>query len=987
MLTIQKLILGLILLIPSPVFCTDLYYALDVGIDPARQVISGTARISSHTDREVTLGIANLRNLTVHSGKVITQSEKTMVMKVAKGIETSISFQVSLMDMKGSFMDAKHVFLTGHWYPLPSSLAEYQLTLRIPHQFIAVSEADTIHREQSGSIATYTFRFQHPVDAVHIAASSRFTVRRDYYQGIEIEACFFKEDAGLAETYIRHAIEYLQQYQELLTFYPYRRFAIVENILPTGISLPTFTLLGKDVIRLPFIVKTSLGHEILHQWFGNAVYIDSTYGNWAEGLTTYLADHGTAQGDGRDTAYRKQIMVDYEAYIRPETIMPMSAFKHRRNRSDRVIGYGKTAMFFHELQNRFGKDLFQKALRNFIHQHLFRRASWQDIQTSFKETAGIPLEDIFAAWLTRTDIPALDIENARLLVNKGKLHLTFDLHREPDPLPLTIPVSIYTGTIPSRKSIHVTASAESIDLILATLPSRVVLDERYDVMRHLTEAETPPVLAAIFGGPNMVVVISPEEKNKFQPLIDALGIPDITYMTPENVNITDLQEQNLLIAGTNSDLSKMLFGEMDMPTAGVRLKILKNPFHAAQRILLADVATRAEAKAIQKKLRHYGSYSDLAFNQGHNALKEIADAENGIQIFERTPSMAVVPDQIPTIDSIIPDLLEKRVIFVGEQHNRFEHHINQLRIIQLFHESGSDFGVGMEMFKKPFQGIIDAYLSDKIDEHEFLKQTRYFEEWGYDYHLYKPIVDFIKKNHIPLIALNLPAKITRQVSRSGIDMLDPADKDLIPESLDFSDNRYARDLREVFDLHIGREALKDFNYFYQAQVLWDETMAETAYQFLQKDPDRKLIVLAGNGHLRYRYGIPERLLRRTMASSAVILQDETIESGIADYVLKTTIIEGTRSPKIGVAVEENDTGLLVKSVMDKSPAQKSGLEKGDIITRFNHFAIQSLADLRWGLFTTDPGSTYPLQIKRDSILLEKEIQLFDFSLLSRHGAK
>jgi len=985
--TIQKLILGLILLIPAPGFCSDLYYALEVDIDPARQVISGVARISSHADREVTLGIANLSNLTVHSGGVIRQSENSMVMKVVRGIETRISFQIFSEDIKGSFMDAEHVFLTGHWYPLPSSLAEYQLTLSIPREFIAVSEAETIHREQSGSIATYTFRFQHPVDAVHIAASSRFTVQRDYYQGIEIEACFFKEDAGLAETYIRHAIQYLQQYQELLTFYPYRRFAIVENILPTGISLPTFTLLGKDVIRLPFIVKTSLGHEILHQWFGNAVYIDSTYGNWAEGLTTYLADHGTAQGESRDTAYRKQILVDYEAYIRPETVMPMSAFKYRRNRSDSVIGYGKTAMFFHELHNRFGKDIFQKALRIFINQQLFRRASWQDIQTSFTEAAGIPLDNIFAGWLNRTDIPAFDIENARLLVNKGKLHLTFDLHREPDSPPLAIPVSIYTGDISSVKSINVTASTESIDLPLAALPSRVVLDEQYDIMRHLTQAETPPVLAAILGSPNMVAVISHEERNKYQPLIDALETPDITYMTPGKVNITDVKEQNLLIAGTNSDLSKMLFGHMDTPRAGVSLKIFKNPFHATQRILLADVANDTEAKSIQQKLRHYGSYSNLAFNQGRNILKETGHAEDGILIFERTPTMAVVPDLMPTLDKIIPELLEKRVIFVGEQHNRFEHHINQLHIIQQFHKAGYDFGVGMEMFKIPFQGIINAYLSDEIDEQAFLRQTRYFEEWGYDYNLYKPIIDFIKKNHIPLIALNLPGQITRQVSRSGIDTLDLADKDLIPESLDFSSNRYARDLREVFALHKGQGALQDFIFFYQAQVLWDETMAEKSHQFLQKYPDHKLIVLAGNGHLRFRYGIPERLHRRTLTTSAVILQDETMESGIADYVLKTTRIEGTRSPKLGVTVEEKDTGLLVKSVVNNSPAQKSGLEKDDIITMFNHITIQSLADLRRGLFTTDTGSTYPLQIKRNSNLLEKKIQLFAFSPLSPHGAK
>ncbi len=982
----QKLILACLLTLPATGLCTDLRYALDVHIDPSKNMISGTARISSQHDREVSLGTAGLTNLTVHSGTVLSKSEETMVVKVTKNSETHLSFQVFPMELTGTFMDAEHVFLTGHWYPLPSSLAEYQLTLRIPQEFIAVSEADIIRREQTGGMATYSFGFQHPVDAVHIAASSRFTVQRDYYQGIEIAAYFFREDAALAETYIRHAIAYLRQYQELLTFYPYRRFAIVENILPTGISLPTFTLLGRDVVRLPFIVKTSLGHEILHQWFGSAVYIDSTQGNWAEGLTTYLADHAAAKRNGLDTAYRKQIMVNYEAYIRPETVIPLRAFKYRRSRSDGVIGYGKTAMFFHELQKRLGPDLFYGALKDFVHEHLFRKASWQDVQTSFEKVAGIPLEETFAAWLTRTDIPTMDIQNARLSVSKGKLLLTFDLHREPDPRPLTLPISIYTDNKTWVRVVDGTSSG-SIDLPLEALPSRVVLDEKYDVMRHLTEAETPPVLASIMGTPEIVAVIPPEKKDSFQALVEALGNPNVTSMTSDKIRIADLGEQNLLIADSNSDLARKLFGKMDPPAAGIRLRVFKNPFQTTQRILLADVASKAEAEAIRYKLRHYGQYSDLAFNQGRNVRKEITDTQNGILILEPKPSMAVVPDQMPSLDKIIPELLDKQVIFVGEQHNRFEHHINQLQIIQQFHKAGTDFGVGMEMFKKPYQRVIDAYLSDEIDEQAFLKQTRYFKEWGYDYHLYKPIIDFMKKNHIPLIALNLPERITRQVSRSGIDMLAPEDKELIPENLDFSDSRYAQDLREVFALHSDQGALEDFNYFYQAQVLWDETMAETAYQFLRKTPKRKLIVLAGNGHLRYGYGIPKRLQRRIMTSSAVILQDETLESGIADYVLQTTRLEGSRSPKLGVAVENNETGLLVKSVASKSPAQTAGLEKGDFITRFNHIDIHSLADLRYGLFTTDPGGTYPLQINRNNVLIEKKIQLFNFSPLSPHGAK
>lgn len=986
MLTIQKLILGLILLMPVPGLCAELRYALEVHIDPSRNIIAGTARLSSPHDREVTLAIENLGNLTVHSGKVITQSDDTMVVNVTDDSETHLSFQVIPGNMTGSFLDVEHVFLTGHWYPRPSSLAEYQLTLKIPREFVAVSEADTILREQSGSMATYRFDFHHPVDAIHLAASSRFTVRRDYFQGIEIETYFFKEDAGLAETYLRHAVTYLQKYQARLTPYPFRRFAIVENILPTGISLPTFTLLGRDVVRLPFIVSTSLGHEILHQWFGNGVYIDSTHGNWAEGLTTYLSDHETAAGEGRDVDYRKQIMVEYEAYHRPETVIPLGAFQYRRSRSDGVIGYGKAAMFFHELQNRLGPERFLTALKDFIHENLFRRASWRDLQASFEKTAGTPLGEIFAVWLNRTDIPVLGIENARLSMNRGGLHLTFDLLREADPPPLTLPISIYTG---DKVSVRVMdgISSGTIDMPLSTVPSRVVLDDQYHVMRHLTEPETPPVLAALLGNPEIVAVIPPEKRDSFQPLMEALGIPGITYMTADKTALTELGERNLLIAGSSSALSQRLFGKMDPPEAGVRIRVFKNPFHANQRILVADVASKSEAESIRKKLRHYGKYSDLAFNRGRNIRKEITHAQDGILIIEPAPSVAVVPDELPTLDGLIPELLDKRVVFVGEQHNRFEHHINQLHIIQRFHMAGYDFGVGMEMFKKPFQGIIDAYLADEIDEQTFLNQTHYFKEWGYDFRLYKPIVDFIKKNRIPLIALNLPERITRQVSRSGIEMLDPADRNLIPESLDFSDTRYAHDLRGVFALHNGQEALENFNYFYQAQVVWDETMAETAFRFLREFPRRKLIVLAGNGHLRYHYGIPERLQRRIKISSATVLQDEALERGIADYVLQTARIEGAQSPKLGVAVEDTEAGLQVKSVVDKSPAQMSGLKKDDLITRFNHVDIHSLADLRYGLFTADPGRVYPLQIKRDSLILDMEIELFDFSRLSPHGAK
>ena len=103
MLTIQKLILALMLLMPVPGLCADLHYALEVLIDPSRKFVSGTARLSSPHDRKVALDIANLGNLTVHSGKVITQTNNTMVLNVTNDSETHLSFQGTPGNMTGSF--------------------------------------------------------------------------------------------------------------------------------------------------------------------------------------------------------------------------------------------------------------------------------------------------------------------------------------------------------------------------------------------------------------------------------------------------------------------------------------------------------------------------------------------------------------------------------------------------------------------------------------------------------------------------------------------------------------------------------------------------------------------------------------------------------------------------------------------------------------------------------------------------------------------
>jgi S1-C subfamily serine protease len=156
-------------------------------------------------------------------------------------------------------------------------------------------------------------------------------------------------------------------------------------------------------------------------------------------------------------------------------------------------------------------------------------------------------------------------------------------------------------------------------------------------------------------------------------------------------------------------------------------------------------------------------------------------------------------------------------------------------------------------------------------------------------------------------------------------------------------------------------------------------MAESAQKFLTANAESKLVILAGNGHVRHKYGIPERLYRRNHEAFSVIVQDEEIEDGIADYVLITTKLEGDKSPKLGVIIEEKDQGLEVMRMVPNSPAKKAGLQKGDIILMVAGQSIQSLTDLKLVLFYSTVGSRLKIQIERAGKNLDKEIDLFHHS--------
>ena len=248
----KKIVIVLIVCMPVTVWSGNLHYALDIQINTSEQEIIGTARLKSDTDKKIGLSIRNLREIKVNGSPVNNTADERINLTVQRGEEIIIRYSASFADKGMNLIDKDHVFLTQEWYPRPDLLTHYALAVTLPDNFIAVSEAESVTIQKQGQTKTFNFQFNHPLDALHLVASTRYGLKKDKYNNTAIEVYFFKEKAQDADSYIAYTKEYLEMYENMLTPYPYRRFAIVEHMFANVYSkLPSGNAYFRTVVKPP----------------------------------------------------------------------------------------------------------------------------------------------------------------------------------------------------------------------------------------------------------------------------------------------------------------------------------------------------------------------------------------------------------------------------------------------------------------------------------------------------------------------------------------------------------------------------------------------------------------------------------------------------------------------------------------------------------------------------------------------------------------
>lgn len=263
------------------------------------------------------------------------------------------------------------------------------------------------------------------------------------------------------------------------------------------------------------------------------------------------------------------------------------------------------------------------------------------------------------------------------------------------------------------------------------------------------------------------------------------------------------------------------------------------------------------------------------------AATALSDAPSSQALFDLRNSRSL------TLEQAVPEILKSRIVLVGEQHTDGGHHRAQLRVIQALVQAGARVAIGLEMFRKDSQRALDHWTAGDISPQEF--ERVYDDNWNYPWPVYSPIFEYARAHKIPMIGLNVPRDITRQVARRGFQSLTEEQRGRLSDVSCNIDEEYMRYIRSVYGAHAHGNM--NFTFFCEAQMVWDAAMAVHSLDFLKTAPEATLVILTGVGHAQ-KGAVPRQMGLRSQVPVTVMLPEipgsiDTQTTGPldADYLL------------------------------------------------------------------------------------------------------
>lgn len=338
-----------------------------------------------------------------------------------------------------------------------------------------------------------------------------------------------------------------------------------------------------------------------------------------------------------------------------------------------------------------------------------------------------------------------------------------------------------------------------------------------------------------------------------------------------------------------------------------------------------------------------------------------------------------------SIDGMIEMLSGARLVSVGETHDNLNDQRVELTVVRELHRRfPGKVAVGMEMFREPQQAVLDRWVRGELTELEFLKASKWYETWGFDFGAYRDLLLFAKENRIDVIALNPSKELQESVRRTGLDNVPEEVRRKLPE-VGETDPWQRAVLAGVFTGHAGHGGGDEsFDSFLRIQLLWEETMAQAVVDYLKspRGEGKRMVTITGGWHVKYGFGLPKKVIRRLPMAYAILLPEEIstpeqkegrlmradlpdvplLPAHFAWYVPYNSIEE--KRVRMGIRMEEKEGRLLVESVAPGSPAEKAGIANGDELLALDGRPVKETVDVLFMVGEKRDGDTARVTLRR-----------------------
>ncbi|QKT03717.1 M1 family peptidase [Ectothiorhodospiraceae bacterium 2226] len=606
---------------------------LHIVLDPDERRLRGEARVRVEGLETAAFGLApgyRVTSLRVNGEPApLGEDNHWRLLLNGHGADIELAYEGRLPSLAAAQAGEARVFLDADggffprdagWYPYfdEDTRYTYSLTVDTPSAQRVAALGLVEESEREGRRQT-RFASSEPVLGIDLFSGPYRvqTLRRD---GVTIRTYFTEALAPeLADTYLRASARYLAHYSGLIGRYPYPDFSVIASPLPVGYGFAGATYIGEQVLRLPFIPHTSLPHEILHNWWGNGVYVHYERGNWSEGLTTFLADYGLveARDPAAAAAQRAAWLRDYAALPEARDV-PLRAFVAREDQASQVIGYHKAAMVFYMLRARIGESAFHEGLRHFWQEHRLRHAAWGDLRRAFERASGQDLGAFFAHWVDRAGAPRLTVEVAH---RDGRLSVTLGqaVAEGEAPYPLLVPLELRWGDERQRRAVALEGRSRTVSFEAPAAQGTLAVDPDAELFRRLWPEEIPPIVRAVTLAPEtrLLVAAADEAAREVARTVAAqLGMRLLPVAAGEAAEAP--AEAPLLVVGTRAELDALLadrgWTRPEAVAGAGAARAWMDPEAPARLFVEGDDAQALAA--LGRVLRHYANESYLVWEEG-----------------------------------------------------------------------------------------------------------------------------------------------------------------------------------------------------------------------------------------------------------------------------------------------------------------------------------------------------------------------------------